>query len=238
MKRILLFIMLSACFINACEFHHVKGNGNLTTEDHPIGPAERIHIDGGFDVELTQGPTASLKIEIDDNLREYVVVEEHDGRLRIGFKDGVSISNSNGMTLYITVPRLEEFKLSGSGKVTGKNRFTEGDHLDLSLSGSGEIDMEVNTPDLEADISGSGNITLRGETKDQNVNVSGSGNYQAEELKSENAKVSIAGSGNSRVFADGTLDVNIAGSGSVYYKGSATISRNIVGSGGVSKVNE
>jgi hypothetical protein len=238
MKRMLLFIMLSACLLTACEFHHIKGSGNLSTEDHHIGRAERIHIDGSFDVELTQGPTPSLKIEADDNLQEYITVEEHDGRLRIGFRDGANISTSGTITLYITVPRLEEFHLSGSGKVIGKSKFTEGDHLNLALSGSGEIDLDVNTPDLEADISGSGNITLRGETKDQDVKMSGSGSYLASDLKSEHAKISIAGSGNSRVFADGTLDVSIAGSGSVYYKGSATISKSIVGSGGLNKIND
>lgn len=238
MKRMLLFIMLSACLLGACEFHHVKGNGHLTTEDRSIGRVEKIYVSGSFDVELTQGPDPSLKIEVDDNLQEYIIVEEHNGTLKIRFKEGVSNSTHNGMTLFITVPKLEEFHLSGSGKVIGKSKFTEGDHLHLALSGSGEIDLDVNTPDLEADISGSGNIMLRGETKNQDVNISGSGGYLAHDLKSENTKISVAGSGDSRVFADGTLDVSIAGSGSVYYKGSATIKQSIAGSGGVNKVND
>lgn len=238
MKRILLFIMLSACLLTACEFDHVKGNGNLTTEERRIGRAEKIRVDGGFNVELTQGPDPSLKIEADDNLQQYIEVQEDDGTLRIRYRDGVSISSQDNMTIFLTVPRLREFHLSGSGKVTGKNKFTATDRLDLAVSGSGDIDMDVNVADVEADVAGSGNIRLRGETRSQEIGISGSGSYYGFDLKSENAKISIAGSGNGRVFADVSLDVNIAGSGSVYYKGAATVSKSILGSGDINKVND
>lgn len=238
MKRILLFIMLSASLLTACEFNHVNGSGHLSTEERPIGNVEKIRVDGGFDVELTQGASPSLKIEADDNLQGYIEVEEREGTLRVRIREGVSISTRDNMVLYITVPRLEEFHLSGSGKVTGKNKFTAADRFELALSGSGDIDMEVNAAEIEADVSGSGNIHLRGETRNQEIGISGSGSYQGVDLKSENAKISIAGSGDSRVFADVSLNVSIAGSGSVYYKGAATVSKSIMGSGGIHKISE
>lgn len=234
MKQILLFAMFAAC-LTACEFHHIKGNGDLTTEEKKVGRADRIYIDGSFDVELTQGAAVSLKIEADDNLHELIEVEEHDGKLRIKQRNGVGFSTNNRMVIYITTPSLKEFHLSGSGTVTGKNKFTETDHLSLSVSGSGNVTIEVNTPDVDADIAGSGALNVKGETKDLSVNISGSGDYHGYDLKSENAKVAITGSGGARLFADSKLDVNIAGSGSVYYKGSAEVSKNVLGSGEVRK---
>ncbi len=233
MKRILLFLILSVSLFSSCEFHQVKGNGDISSENRQVNRAERIHIDGSFDVEITQGDKASVKVEADENLLDYIQVEEDEGKLYIRMRDGLSFSTNNKITVYITTPLLSELSFSGSGKLIGKNKLTGSTRLALSLAGSGEVDIDVNAPEIDADISGSGSITIKGETKKQRINLGGSGDYRGYDLKSEDARVSIAGSGNVRLFADAELDVSIAGSGSVYYKGSPNIIKNIVGSGDI-----
>ena len=55
----------------------------------------------------------------------------------------------------------KEINLSGSGKVIGESKFDVED-LDISVSGSGKLDMDVHAENIESGISGSGNITLGG----------------------------------------------------------------------------
>lgn len=241
MKRILLFltvIMLTATSCRWFGYKRVVGNGRLTTQQRPVNRAERIKLAGSYDVEITQGPATTVKVEADENILPVILTREEDGFLLIKTKDHISISTDNPIKVYITTAKMEQLQLAGSGNIIGKNKFTGGDKLTLKIAGSGDIRLDVNTPSIEAEIAGSGTMTMSGETRDQRIRISGVGDYNADALKSENAVVKIAGSGNVKLFAAATLDVNIAGVGSVFYKGSPTIKQQVAGSGEVKKLEQ
>jgi hypothetical protein len=229
-------IILTATSCRWFGYKRVVGNGNLETQDRPIQRAERIKLAGSYDVEITQGPTTSVKVEADENILPFILTRSEDGFLIIKSKQHVSLSTDNTIKIFITTPKLEQVTLAGSGNIIGKSKFTGGDKLTLKIAGAGDMKMEVNTPSIEAEIAGSGSMTLTGETRDQRIRISGVGDYIGEALKSENAVVKIAGSGNVKLFAATTLDVNIAGVGSVYYKGSPTVKQHVAGSGEVKKL--
>ncbi|MBC7652281.1 MAG: DUF2807 domain-containing protein [Deinococcales bacterium] len=214
----------------------VKGSGVLTTEVRTVSNAEKIKSMGSFDVEITPGATTSVKIEGDDNLVKHIITESRNGVLVIKMEDHINYSTNNKLVVYITTPHIEEVSLSGSGNIITKGKFTGSDKLKVALAGSGDADLEVNTPTVTASIAGSGNIKLSGETQDATVSIAGSGNFNGEDLKAENAKATIAGSGDAKLFADVKLDVRIAGSGSVFYKGNAAVSQKVAGSGEVKKM--
>lgn len=239
MKHILLFltvIMLTATSCRWFGYKRVVGNGNLETQNRPIQRAERIKLAGSYDVEITQGPITSVKVEADENILPYILTRSEDGFLIIKSQDHISLSTDNTIKIFITTPKLEQVNLAGSGNIIGKSKFTGGDNLTLKIAGAGDMKMDVNTPSIEAEIAGSGSMTLTGETRDQRIRISGVGDYIGEALKSENAVVKIAGSGNVKLFAAATLDVNIAGVGSVYYKGSPAVKQHVAGSGEVKKL--
>jgi hypothetical protein len=231
----LVFVLAIASCYNP--FHKtIGGNGNITTSVRNIQSVQRIKCEGSYDVQLTQGSPVSLKIEADENLQPYIVTDVNGDELVIHSKEDVNIDPSRKIKVYITTDKLEEFKLSGSGNVNTMNKFTGGDHLDLGISGSGNMHFNVNTPRVNCNISGTGDIYLTGETRDSKIDIAGSGNYHAEDLKAENASVKIAGTGDAHLFADSTLTINIAGVGNVYYKGDASVSQNIAGTGKIKKI--
>ena len=239
MKRILFLLALVAITCSSCNFlgfRRIKGNGVLSTVTRDINNAKNIKLAGSYDVEITQGPVTSVKVEADENIIPYIITREEGGYLVIRSRDNVSFSTEHNIKIYITTGKLEKLHLAGSGNIIGKNKFTGGNKLELKIAGSGDIKMDVNTPDIEADIAGSGSITLSGETKDERIKISGVGDYNADQLKAESANIKIAGSGNVKVFADMNLDVSIAGLGSVFYKGAPSIKQNIAGSGEVKKI--
>lgn len=213
----------------------INGNGKITTAERNLSEFKKITCAGNYDVKLTQGTQASIKIETDENILPYIVTNVDGDELKIHSKEDVNLRPSEKTKLYITTNRLEAFKLTGSGDVSTTNKFNGGDYLDLDISGSGNMHFDVNTPRIESSISGTGDIYLTGETKDSKISIAGSGNYHSEDLKSENVKVKIAGSGDARLFADSTLDINIAGMGNVFYKGNASVTQNIAGSGKIQK---
>lgn len=230
---------MAALLFSSCQlfgFKHIEGNGILATQTRNAQRANKIKMAGSFDVEIIQAPSVSVKIEGDENILPYVIAEDRDGFLVIKTKDHINYSASHDIKVYITTPNLEELILAGSGNITGKSKFTGSDKLVLKIAGSGDIKLDVNTPNVHSEIAGSGSIALMGETKDESIKIAGVGDYDAAGLKAENAKINIAGNGDVKVFAASELEVNIAGSGTVFYKGNPSLKQHIAGSGEVKKV--
>jgi len=231
----IFFIAILASCINPLK-ETIKGDGSITTSNRNLSSFKNVRCSGSYDVQISQGSPSSIKIEADDNLQNYILTDINGDELNVHTKDDVNIKPTQKIKLIIVTDKLEGFRLSGSGTVNGTNKFTGGDHLDLDISGSGNMHFDVNTPSVSASISGTGDINVSGETRDSRIDISGSGNFHAEDLKSENTKVKIAGSGDAYLFADSTLDINIAGVGNVNYKGNASVSQNVAGSGKIKKI--
>jgi len=240
MKRTLgiACVLLMNVWIAGCDLvgDRINGNGNLQSEQRNVGDARRIRVMGSMDVILIPGATASVKVEADENLIQYIETREDDRWLKIRTRDHVSFSTRNPIRVYVTTPEVTRLVLLGSGKVTTEGEFVSESPVEYDIAGSGDVTMKLNAPSVSADISGSGSLQLSGETRDIKLEIAGSGSFKAEELKAENAKVKIAGSGDAFLYAESNLDVRILGSGSVRYRGKAIVNKNKVGSGTVAKI--
>lgn len=239
MRKFLFITICIAIVISSCEYifrKTVHGNGNITTEQRTVSNADRIKSQGNFNVDIIQGEPSSVKIEADENLIPYILTESRNGALVIHAREGYNLTSENKIKITVTTDRLQEVEVAGTGDINGEGQFTGSDHLKISVAGSGNINLDVNTPEVESSIAGTGNITLSGETKNSKIEIAGVGNYKAEGLLSENVDVHIAGSGNARVYAENSLSVNIAGSGDVYYKGNASVKQSVAGSGKISRI--
>jgi hypothetical protein len=232
---LLVLTMFASCF-NPFK-RTIKGDGNILTAERNLSDFDEVSCAGSYEVAISQGSPSSVKIEADENILPFIVTDVDGDELKIHSKDDVNLSPTKKIKLIIVTDKLEGFSLSGSGSVTGGNKFTGGDRLDLDISGSGNMHFDVNTPSIKSSISGTGDIYLSGETRNSKINIAGSGDYHAENLKSEMVKVEIAGSGNAYLFADSTLDIDIAGVGNVNYKGGASVTQSIAGSGKIKKMD-
>jgi hypothetical protein len=230
-------LFIASFFLSSCLFNsnrRVNGNGNFTSENRNVNKASRIKVTGSIDVYITEGPTA-VKVEADENLLRYIATDVDGEWLEIKTRDHVNIHTNNPLKVSITTPNIKSINVVGSGNVTSNTSLTNEGPVKLKISGSGDINLILNTPSVDADIAGSGNMKLSGETRDVDVNIAGAGNFKGSQLKAENAKVKIAGSGDAEVFADVRLNVKIVGSGSIAYRGNASVEQKIMGSGDVRK---
>lgn len=235
MKKIFLIVLITAvtfsCNVNMNR--RVKGNGNLTTETRDVDEVTRIKIRGGINVELVPGNSSTVKVEADENLQKHIITRNEDGWLVVKTKDNVNLKSSNPIKVYVSADMINTINIAGSGNLLGKGKFTGADKLEIDVAGSGDVDMDVNTPRVIVDIAGSGNVILSGETKDARINIAGSGNYNAADLMTETTDIDIAGSGDAKVHADVSLKADVFGSGSIYYRGKASVKTNSTGSGKV-----
>lgn len=240
MRNFLLLLLSVSVLAGSCRFvtgKRVRGNGNVKTEERTQSDFKGVESYGSFDIYVSTGPQATVKIEAEENLLPYIETYVDGDVLKIDTKDGFNLNPQRQLKVFITAPDYRRIKSYGSGNIVGETKITSTEKLVVGVAGSADIKMEVDAPEIDADITGSGNCQLNGKTRVFHSSVSGSGEIRAYDLLAEETKVRISGSGNADVYASVKLDVSVAGSGDVRYKGAGHVSSNIAGSGHVKKVD-
>lgn len=231
--------------------HCIDGNGTIKTETRNAGSFTEISSESFFDVFIFQDSIEQVIVEAEANLLPYIQTIINGSTLILREQNHYCLDNTLPVKITVRVKDLEKVSLTGSGNIHGNSEFDTQSFV-IDLTGSGNIDMEVNAQQVEAWLGGSGNIDLRtttydlkatitgsgnmhiwGETLDSDLIITGSGNITAYGLAQDNCYVTISGSGNVYVSVTDYLDVKITGSGSVYYRGSPQVKANITGSGKV-----
>lgn len=211
----------------------IKGNGTFTTSNRTISNYTNIGVAGSFHVTLFKGNTSEITIKADENLLEYISTEVEDGTLKIKPKKGYQIQSSKKIEITVPFQELEDISLAGSGNIKSENAI-ESPKLKISVAGSGDLNLNVQTKNLSSSVAGSGNVYLNGSTNELTCSIAGSGNVNAYELKSEIVNLKIAGSGNAKVHASHEIHGSNVGSGNIYYLGNPTVVKvKSVGSGSV-----
>lgn len=240
MKYVLLLFLGIAIFFS-CRFiggKRVRGTGNLITQERTISGFEGVENYGSFDVILIPSSTASVKVEAEDNLQQYIETYVDNNKLQIRQRDGYNLRPRREMKITVSGPVFTTVITNGSGNIVGQGLLnTNNGNVSLRVAGSGNIDVEMNASRIDSEIAGSGNIKVKGTSKEFEGGVYGSGNIRAASLQSEDSKIEIAGSGNVEVYATNKLDVRVMGSGEVKHRGTAQVSASITGSGSVTKID-
>ena len=126
--------------------------------------------------------------------------------------------------------------IRGGFNYKGKDRFFS-DVFYTAVSGSGDINLELDAKLVNSDISGSGSIRLSGKAGSYDASITGSGEIDAFGMEARNATITITGSGNCSVKVLEIMRTRITGSGDVRYRGYPRISNKITGSGSVEDRN-
>ncbi|MGS2726372.1 head GIN domain-containing protein [Psychroserpens sp. BH13MA-6] len=238
MKKIICIavILLSSTLIHAqWGIDKIKGNGQMTTENRSTSDYEGIKCAGSFDYILVSGPEGRITLEGESNLLQHIVTEVKNGQLHIKTEKGKSLRPSNNKTIKITIPfkDINHVSLSGSGDLWNTDTISS-DNLEVYLSGSGDIILDVQTNDVSGKVTGSGDLTLKGRTKHLSAGVTGSGDFHGFSLQATDTDVSVTGSGDADVVCNGRLKARVTGSGDIEYKGNPTHKdTKITGSGSI-----
>jgi hypothetical protein len=187
----------------------VTGSGTLVTETKSITGFTSVSAAMGFNVEITESSTFSVRVTVDDNVVDKLRVTKTGDTLSIALDPGIYI----GMTLraVVTMPNIEGLELSGGsrGDISG---FVGLASLDLELSGGSHVDVEGSAGDLMVDASGGSTLDLSG-------------------FPVNDADITFSGGSSGTISLDGTLDADVSGGSRLWYIGSPTLG-NIDTSGG------
>ncbi|MEO8535226.1 MAG: head GIN domain-containing protein [Flavobacterium sp.] len=217
--------------------NRIKGNGKVVSNNRSTAGYDGIKVSGFFDVDLVSGKEGTITVKAEENLQQYIKVQVEGNVLKIYTEKNANISPGIGKTIQITIPfeKISNVSLSGSGDVRSKS-IIKSDAFTAALSGSGNLNLDVDATTFDLAVSGSGDIVLKGNTGSLTTKLSGSGDIDAASLKAKNVDITISGSGDSKVFCSENLKARVSGSGDIEYKGDPkTRDTKVSGSGNISK---
>lgn len=229
-------IAISLFFTSCEEFGFtIQGEGDIITQDLDLSDFSAISLIGADDVVISYGDTLAVSATGHGNIIERLNTNVTGNTWNIRLETGYY--RDYELTVYITMPDIEEISILGSGDVY-VNDFINGGDMDLDISGSGNIELNrfENCPKLTADITGSGDIRLEDEfpgLEILDVSILGSGNIVAYPAIAKESYINIVGSGDCYVSSTDLLDVHISGTGDVYYKGNPVVELKVTGTGNV-----
>lgn len=226
MKNLILLFSFSLLATNAVNAQwwtgtkKVTGNNQMTTQTRSVGEYDEVTVTGMMDVQLVPGREGRIEIEAESNLMEYLETEVNNGRLKISVQKGISLNPSRNNSVRITVPveQIYAVALTGSGNIRGTERLRSS-NFKVDLTGSGDIQLDLETENLEGKLTGSGDIKLRGKVYQFTCKVTGSGDFLASGLTAEVVDASVLGSGDIEVRVVNELRARISGSGDIKYVG-------------------
>ncbi len=214
----------------------MTGNGVMSTQQRNLGDFNGVDVSGPVKVFISQNSVSSVKIEGDENLLEYIEIENNGDELDIRTRRGYNLRPRTGIKIYVTAPSFDELAVTGAGELKTQTKISSAKNMDIRVTGSGDMILNIDAPSINTNITGSGNIKINGGTRNFSTEVTGSGEVHAFDLLSESTDVEISGSGDVEVFASKQLKISISGSGDVKYKGNPSVNQSIHGSGNIRKI--
>ncbi|MAM19373.1 MAG: head GIN domain-containing protein [Christiangramia sp.] len=196
----------------------VKGNGNVVTKSRSTGDYDGVQLVGSMNVQLVAGNEGQLKIEAESNLQEYITTEVKAGTLKISTKKGVDLRPTKEILITVPFESISQVSLTGSGDIWTRDQISSSS-FGVSVTGSGDVVLDINAGELKGAITGSGDIKLKGQARNFDCTVTGSGDFAAYDLRAESVNARVAGSGDIQVYASASLTATVSGSGDIMYKG-------------------
>lgn len=168
-------------------------------------------------VSIRQGEFQQVTVQGPEVLLKDLVQEVKDGIWDIRYASRMQHS-ADTLLINVVMKRITSLTVGGAGTIIAERPIRLSNILELSLGGSGYIELLGTAPELRANLAGSGKINAEG-------------------LEVQKASISIAGAGEARLTVIQTLEASIAGSGKVWYLGPAQVKSSVAGSGFVRQIN-
>jgi hypothetical protein len=210
--RKILICFLAGCvvLVAACHLPGIRGNGEIKTEERPIGAFANLDAGGAFEIEWQSGSPA-LRITTDENLLSYIENDVSNHTLRLRTRE--HLWPTHGIKVIISSPTRTGGNIKGAVKLTAKQ--LSGPMFALESKGASEVLLDGNIDRLLVDMTGASQLAAR-------------------ELQTKTAEISTTGAGDAEVAVTDTLKVVITGAGKVTYSGNPpTIRKQITGAGSI-----
>lgn len=219
----------------------------VTKKNLELPAFKSIYVNSNYTVYLKQSNKQEVSVEALMDIYEATEIKVEDGILMINVERKPDAPNKSlwakiddiklnpTMKVYVSMQDVNVLQVNGRGKIISENSIAS-DDLEIGLTGSGSIDIDVKGKKLTTNLSGSGSISLKGYATSNKINLSGTGILNAFNCELENVNIRVGGSGIAEIKVNETMEAYVMGSGSVKHKGNTKkVTKKVYGSGSVER---
>lgn len=206
------------------EMVQVKGNGNVVSKEYPISSFLRLHIAVRGVTELIQSQEEKVEVEMDENLLEYFSAMNSGRTLYVGTEGALRKPAFTHARVKIYFRQIDHLVIRcEGGEVRTPMPIILQSPLDLLVQSQGDVQLNVQAPQLKASLQMQGNITLTGDCGEVDLKTQSIGNLLARGLFASELKLKNSSQGNIEVFADKKIWIKHHGQGYIHYYGDAQL---------------
>ncbi len=238
MKAIFYFLAIPLLFLSlSCTERNSFSSSDEIKEKKALTGVTRLKVDGVFSLTISQSDEESIEVEGDEAMVNKLLIDQEGELLSLKMEEDVedSFFDDKNLKIHIHIKDLKEFNYEGVGNVKTNGLFKVAD-LKLIGNGVGNLELELDAQEIDADFDMVGNIKLRGKANRATFINNGIGNLNASELIVQNINVNSSGIGNVELNCVGDLSLVVDGIGKVSYSGNPRIIKKEVS--GIGKVEE
>ncbi len=228
-----LFILLITVFV--CIFGSAKAQNtemNINLKDF-----DKLQIGNAFVIEVRKAAQFSIKAVGDKENLDKIDSYVKDGELRIKYKGDNKWRNEikGSVSLYITMPELQEVSFSGATKSTVDGFSVKGT-FKLELSGASESKINLQAENIDIELSGASNAVISGgKPFKMSVEVSGASKLNAYEFEAKSVKITTSGASSAKIAVSSVLNADATGASSIKYRGNPDLNYDTSGASRISK---
>lgn len=234
-----------ATFLIACV--SLTALAQVTKKPLELPEFKAIYNNSNYTVYLKQTNKQEVSVEALTEIYELTNIFVEDGILMINIDrkpenpnksiwakiDDIKVNPT--MKLYVSVKNVNELQVNGAGKIISENSLAA-PTLNLSIGGSGSMDLDIKGDQVKAEVSGAGKMGIKGYASNLEGVVSGSGAINAFNCPLDKATIKVSGTGLAELNVTDTIVATVVGSGAVKHKGNTkNATKKIYGSGSVDR---
>jgi len=203
----------------------VKGDGNIVSKEISVNSYIRLHISLGGLVELYQANEEKVIIETDENLQEYIDIENSGRTLYVNTEGKWRVPEFTSLKVKVYYRQLYNlYNASEKGTLVCANTLRSGEPVEIKIhSDKSTSTLDVDAASVKLITACVGNVQIKGDCNILEINAKSEGNLNAREMIAKNVILKNYSQGNIDLFADETLTISNYGQGNIHYWGSGIL---------------
>lgn len=228
MKNILFSLLLPLSLFACNHFDYIHPSGKEITETYQVGYFDKIYVEDGFTLELTQSEDQHVAVTADTRYVEHVNCKVQDGKLRIYKDNNVGFKNNHNVKISVSISELKSLTLSGGSRAYTQNTLSTS-NISISLSGGSEGKVTIITENVKVDASGGSTLNLTGSSTESYASLSGGSVLNGYPFLTKLFEVDCSGGSKAYIFGTEKLRLKASGGSTIRYQGSACVNQTASG---------
>lgn len=207
----------------ACGWQGLVGSGKVVSQTLSVPTFDRIHASEAFRVHLTAGPTVSVTVRFNENLRNDLDASVSGGELRLALRPNVSIVRAT-LEAEVSLPRLSRLELDGASEAQLEAGI-DASTVDVVESGASRVAGSLKSDRATVDVSGASVLQVDGAADQLVAHGSGASKLHLADLSAQSLSIELSGASSAEVAVSTTISADVSGASRLRYKGMPTFNK-------------